>query len=56
MSRPAAAIEFQRRFYLKINWRMEPVSMEKELLATKLMGLGIILVLTAVLVVMLINK
>jgi len=40
---PAAAIEFQRKFYEKINWRIEPVSMPKEIRNTKLMGLSLIL-------------
>jgi hypothetical protein len=31
-------IEIQRRFYLKINWKIEPISMEKEIHNTKLMG------------------
>ena len=34
----ALAIEMQRKFYLSINWRIEPVSMEKELSNTKMMG------------------
>ena len=34
----ALAIEIQRKFYLSINWRIEPVSMEKELNNTKVMG------------------
>jgi hypothetical protein len=37
--RPSAFIEFQRRFYAKINWRMEPISMAKEIRNTRLMGL-----------------
>ena len=36
--KPALAIEIQRRFYLFINWRIEPVSMQKELRNTKIMG------------------
>lgn len=40
--RPASAIEFQRRFYEKINWRIEPISMEKEKRNTKIMGLFLI--------------
>lgn len=35
---PASAIRFQQRFYEKINWRMEPVSWEKELRNTRRMG------------------
>ncbi len=41
--KPASAIEFQRRFYEKINWRIEPISMEKELKHTRLMGFTLII-------------
>ncbi len=41
--RPERAIEIQRRFYLKINWKIEPVSMEKEIRNTKLMGAFLII-------------
>lgn len=46
----ALALEMQRKFYLSINWRIEPVSMEKELANTKIMGrmLVFIGILTAV--------
>ncbi len=40
---PAAAIEVQRRFYEKINWRIEPISMQKELRNTKIMGIFLII-------------
>ncbi len=36
---PGMVIEFQRKFYEKINWRIEPISMPKEIRNTKLMGL-----------------
>lgn len=35
---PVRAIELQQRFYLKINWRMTPVSMKKEISNTRWMG------------------
>jgi hypothetical protein len=38
-SRPGSAIEIQRRFYEKINWRIEPVFMDKEIRNTKIMGI-----------------
>jgi hypothetical protein len=41
--RPGQAIEFQRRFYEKINWRIEPISIPKELRNTRLMGIFLIL-------------
>ena len=39
---PADAIEMQRRFYVKINWRIEPIFMGKELRNTKFMGFFLI--------------
>ena len=42
--RPGAVIEFQRKFYTKINWRVEPISMPKEIRNTKLMGLSLVLI------------
>ena len=42
--RPAAAIEFQRLFYEKINWRIEPISMAKEIRNTKIMGLFLVII------------
>jgi len=41
---PGFAIEIQRRFYEKINWRIEPVSMQKEIRNTKIMGLFLIII------------
>lgn len=41
---PAFAIEMQRRFYEKINWHIEPISMPKEIRNTKIMGLFLIVV------------
>jgi hypothetical protein len=39
---PKRAIELQRRFYLLINWRIEPVSMPKEIRNTRAMGLFLV--------------
>ncbi|MFH1457776.1 MAG: hypothetical protein ABIG31_01240 [Candidatus Omnitrophota bacterium] len=36
--KPASCIEIQKRFYARINWRMEPISMEKELTHTRILG------------------
>lgn len=41
---PAFAIEIQRRFYEKINWRIEPISLPKEIRNTRIMGLFLIVV------------
>lgn len=56
MIKPHEAIDIQRRFYLKINWKMEPVSMDKEVRNTRLMGLLAIILLAALLIFILINK
>lgn len=42
-SSPKDAIEVQRRFYELINWRIEPISMEREVRNTRVMGLLLIL-------------
>jgi hypothetical protein len=44
---PSLVIEWQKKFYALINWRMEPISMEKEIRNTMLMGLFLIVVTTA---------
>jgi hypothetical protein len=44
LTRPGQAIEIQRRFYEKINWRMEPISMEKEIRNTRIMGLFLVVI------------
>jgi hypothetical protein len=35
---PALAIELQKRFYRRINWKIEPISLSKEIRNTRLMG------------------
>ncbi len=37
--RPEGVIAFQKDLYKKINWNLEPVSMEKEIRNTRIMGL-----------------
>jgi uncharacterized membrane protein len=51
--KPRKAIEIQISFYKRINWRMEPISMKKEVRNTKIMGLFLVVVAMATLVVML---
>jgi len=46
---PTLAIEIQKKFYEKINWRIEPISMQKEVRNTKIMGLFLI-VMTAIVI------
>ena len=40
---PQKVIALQQKFYTLINWRMEPISMPKEIRNTKLMGLFLII-------------
>lgn len=46
--KPDLAIEIQRIFYEKINWRMEPISMEKEIRNTKIMGAFLIVIVIVI--------
>ena len=41
--RPRKVIDFQIRFYELINWKIIPISMEKEIRNTKIMGFILIL-------------
>ena len=41
--RPRKVIDFQIRFYKLINWQVTPISMEKEIRNTKIMGFIVIL-------------
>ena len=40
--KPVLTIEIQRKFYEKINWRIEPISMQKEIRNTKIMGIFLV--------------
>ncbi len=40
---PQRAIDIQTKFYALINWRMEPISLEKEIRNTRLMGTAVIM-------------
>ncbi len=42
--KPDLTIEIQRRFYEKLNWRIEPISMQKEIRNTKIMGILLVAV------------
>ena len=42
--KPELTIEIQRKFYEKINWRIEPISMQKEIRNTKIMGMFLVAV------------
>ena len=45
--KPALSIEVQIKFYEKINWRIEPISMRKEVRNTRIMGIILIAVTLA---------
>ena len=47
--KPSLALAIQRKFYEKINWRIEPISMQKEIVHTRVMGLFTVIFLLAVL-------
>lgn len=40
--RPQESLEIQRIFYQRINWRIEPISIKREIRNTKAMGLFLI--------------
>jgi hypothetical protein len=41
---PHQALEIQKRFYAAINWRIEPISLSKEIRNTRIIGLFLIFV------------
>ena len=45
---PQRTIDLQRWFYACINWRIEPISLEKEIRNTKAMGLFLLVVILVV--------
>jgi hypothetical protein len=56
ISNPGLTIEIQRRFYAKINWKIEPISMQKEIHNTRIMGYLLIILLIIILIFTLLNK
>ena len=42
--KPVLTIEIQKKFYEKINWRIEPISMPKEIRNTRIMGIFLVAV------------
>ncbi len=44
---PMRMFEIQKRFYARINWRIEPISLEKEIRNTR--GMGVILMVLVLL-------
>jgi hypothetical protein len=55
---PERAIEMQRKFYAKINWRIQPISVAKELKNTRMMGkfMAVVAGITMVLVILKVLK
>ncbi|MFC1646284.1 hypothetical protein ACFL2Y_03795 [Candidatus Omnitrophota bacterium] len=51
---PDLAIKIQKKFYERINWRIEPIDMAKEIRNTRIMGL-ISLILSITLVIYIIK-
>ena len=48
--KPELTIEIQRRFYEKLNWRIEPINMQKEIHNTKIMGALLVVVAIATII------
>ncbi len=46
--RPLTVIELQKQFYRLINWRIEPISMEKEIRNTKYMGIFLLIAIVII--------
>jgi hypothetical protein len=42
--KPELTIEIQKKFYERINWRIEPIFMRKEIHNTKIMGIFLVVV------------
>jgi len=54
--KPALAIQIQGKCYARMNWKIEPVSPEKEIRNTRIMGWFLITFLIAALVLILAQK
>lgn len=48
--KPELTIEIQRKFYERINWRIEPISMQKEIRNTKIMGIFLVVLATVTII------
>jgi len=53
--KPELAIEIQKKFYEIINWRIEPISMPKEIRNTKIMGMFLVVLAIAAIAYSFIN-
>jgi len=52
---PKLTIQIQQRFYEKINWRIQPINLEKELRNTRFMG-AINILLAIVIILKLLSR
>lgn len=52
ITRPKSAIRIQQKLYAKINWKIEPISMSKEIRNTKIMGFILIVLLIFILLIL----
>jgi hypothetical protein len=52
--KPVLSIEIQKKFYEKINWRIEPISLKKEIRNTKIMGIFLVFISLLTLIYLLI--
>jgi len=53
--KPARAIVIQQKFYTMINWKIEPISMAKEVRNTRIMGLIFIAIALATATLLIMN-
>ncbi len=53
---PALSIEIQRRFYCRINWKIEPISLVKEIRNTRAMGWFLVILSVTTLFLTFTNK
>ncbi|MFC1753445.1 hypothetical protein ACFL96_08640 [Thermoproteota archaeon] len=52
---PAKTIKMQQGFYEKINWRIEPIDLEKEIRNTRTMGFISLIIAVGLVINLLIN-
>ncbi|MBU4252856.1 MAG: hypothetical protein KKC39_01710 [Candidatus Omnitrophica bacterium] len=48
--KPELTIEIQKKFYERINWRIEPISMQKEIRNNKIMGIFLVVLATVTII------
>lgn len=53
--KPELTIEIQKKFYERINWHIEPISMPKEIHNTRIMGISLVVVAIVAIIYSFIN-